>query len=119
MTGNGYRFMRQILMFDLPSETLEDKRIYRKFRKFLLSEGYIMHQYSVYSKLLLNNTANTAMLKRLEKNNPKRGVVTVLTVTEKQFSRMVYLFGEKDTSIAQSDSRLVFFGEDPRDEHQL
>jgi len=110
--------MRMLLMFDMPTETPDDKRAYRKFRKFLLSEGFIMHQYSVYSKLLLNNTANNAMLGRLEKNNPKRGHISLLTVTEKQFARMVYLHGEKNTSFAASDERLIFLGEDPHDQFE-
>lgn len=92
-------------------ETTEERKAYRKFRKFLLSEGFIMHQFSVYSKLLLNNTANNAMIGRLKVNNPKKGNITLLTVTEKQFARMVYLHGERNTSVANSDSRLVFLGD--------
>ena len=87
-----------ILMFDMPTDTAEERKAYRKFRKFLLSEGFIMHQFSVYSKLLLNHTAN----------NPKKGNITILTVTEKQFARMIYLYGDKNTSIANSEERLVF-----------
>ena len=101
-----------ILMFDMPVETAEERKAYRKFRKFLIKEGFIMHQFSVYSKLLLNSSANNAMLERLKVNNPKKGSITLLTVTEKQFSRMIYLNGERDTSIANSDARLVFLGED-------
>lgn len=104
--------MRMILMFDMPTETASERKAYRQFRKFLLSEGFIMHQFSVYSKLLLNNTANNAMIGRLKANNPKKGNITILTVTEKQFSRMLYLHGERDMSVANSDSRLVFLGED-------
>ena len=89
-----------ILMFDMPTDTAEERKAYRKFRKFLLSEGFIMHQFSVYSKLLLNHTANTAMVGRLKANNPKKGNITILTVTEKQFARMIYLYGDKNTSIA-------------------
>ncbi|EPU20118.1 CRISPR-associated endonuclease Cas2, partial [Streptococcus agalactiae] len=37
--------------------------------------------------------------------------ITLLTVTEKQFARMVYLHGERNTSVANSDSRLVFLGD--------
>lgn len=109
--------MRMILMFDMPVETAEERKAYRKFRKFLIKEGFIMHQFSVYSKLLLNSSANNAMLERLKINNPKKGSITLLTVTEKQFSRMIYLNGEKDTSIANSDARLVFLGEDFTDEN--
>ncbi|KEY47637.1 CRISPR-associated protein Cas2 [Streptococcus equinus] len=111
-----YRYMRMILMFDMPTETVEERKAYRKFRKFLLSEGFIMHQFSVYSKLLLNNSANKAMIDRLQSNNPKKGSITLLTVTEKQFARMIYLNGERDMSVANSDKRLVFLGEDYSDE---
>ena len=103
--------MRMILMFDMPVDTIADRRAYRQFRQFLLSEGFIMHQYSVYSKLLLNGTANTAMIGRLEEHNPVKGKISVLTVTEKQFSRMLYLSGSQNTSVANSDQRLVFLGE--------
>lgn len=37
-----------------------------------------MHQFSVYSKLLLNDTANKAMLGRLRTNNPKKGIDHVI-----------------------------------------
>ena len=51
-----YRYMRVILFFDLPTETLEDKREYRNFRKFLIKKGFLMMQESVYCKLALNQT---------------------------------------------------------------
>lgn len=111
-----YRYMRMVLMFDMPTQTSGEKKAYRKFRKFLLSEGFIMHQYSVYSKLLLNGTANKAMIGRLQKNNPKKGYITILSVTEKQFSKMLYLSGEKDDSIANSDNRIVYLGEEPEED---
>lgn len=111
-----YRYMRMILMFDMPTDTSDDRKAYRRFRKFLLSEGFIMHQFSVYSKLLLNDTANKAMLGRLRTNNPKKGLITLLTVTEKQFARMVYLNGARNVSTANSDQRVVFLGEDADDE---
>lgn len=75
-----------------------------------------MHQFSIYSKLLLNNSASNAMIERLKTHNPKKGNITLLTVTEKQFSRMIYLNGERNISVANSDARLVFLGEEPRDE---
>ncbi|GFH39868.1 CRISPR-associated endoribonuclease Cas2 [Lactococcus insecticola] len=104
-------------MFDLPMDTSDEKKAYRQFRKFLLSEGFIMHQYSVYSKLLLNATAANAMENRLRKHHPKRGSITLLRVTEKQYARMIYLHGARDASVANSDSRIVFLGEDYGDDN--
>lgn len=104
--------MRMLVMFDMPTETADERKAYRAFRKFLINEGFIMHQYSVYSKILLNGTASKAMIARLQQNNPKKGLITILNVTEKQFSRMLYLNGEKDSCISNSDTRVVFLGDD-------
>lgn len=104
--------MRMLLMFDLPTETVEDRKNYRHFRRFLLAEGFLMHQYSVYSKLLLNNSAKKLLLDRLTKNKPPAEKITALTVTEKQFSKMVYLSGTSDPSVANTDKRVVFLGEE-------
>lgn len=67
-----YRYMRMLLMFDMPTDTAKERKAYRQFRRFILSEGFIMHQYSVYSKILLNGTASKAMLARLKQQNPKK-----------------------------------------------
>lgn len=104
--------MRMILMFDLPTETADDRKNYRRFRRYLLSEGFLMHQYSVYSKLLLNGTVKNLLLERLNKNLPPAGKISALTVTEKQFSKMVYLSGASDSSIANTDKRVVFLGDE-------
>jgi len=103
-------------MFDIPTLTAADRKAYREFRKFLISEGFVMHQFSVYSKLVLNETSAQLMLTRLKKSAPKKGTITVIKITEKQFSRMVYLHGVADTSVANSDSRVVFLGTDPRED---
>ena len=43
--------MRVMVFFDLPTESLDDKREYRKFRKYLIKKGFMMLQESVYCKL--------------------------------------------------------------------
>ena len=46
--------MRLIIFFDLPVGTVAERKAYVGFRKFLINEGFLMMQYSVYSKLALN-----------------------------------------------------------------
>jgi CRISPR-associated protein Cas2 len=105
--------MRLLLMFDMPTKTPGDKREYRRFRKFLLSEGFVMHQFSVYTKLVLNDTATESMMKRLNKNKPKDGIVSVLKVTEKQYARIVYITGNANKSVQNSDARVIYLGVEP------
>lgn len=106
-----YRFMRLLLMFDLPTKTANQRKVYRQFRKFLIGEGFIMHQFSVYSKIFLNNTNKEFLVSRINQNVPKEGIVTLLSVTEKQFSKMIYLTGDKDLSIRNSDKRIIILGD--------
>lgn len=103
--------MRQLVFFDLPTQSPQEQKEYRKFRQFLLNEGFLMLQYSVYSKLTLNDTQAQTVLRRIEKHRPSKGAVVVLKVTEKQFAGMYYIVGQKDNSVANRDERVVFLGE--------
>lgn len=102
--------MRQLLFFDLPMQTAAERKDYAKFRKFLISEGWLMLQFSVYSKLTLNNTQAASVKNRVMKNKPKAGNVVILKVTEKQFASMDYILGESVQSVANSDARVIFLG---------
>lgn len=96
-------------MFDLPSVSLTEKREYRHFRDFLLKSGFLMMQESVYTKLALNTTAANAITNSVRKNKPGKGLVQMICITEKQFSNMEIVVGEINSSVLNSDERLVIF----------
>ena len=97
-----------IVFFDLPVETQANRRAYTKFRKFLLMDGFIMVQKSVYSKVVLNGaSANTAKT-RVRNNKPPEGTVQIMVITEKQFQNIEYIIGEGQKTVVDSQSRLVF-----------
>ncbi len=94
-------------MFDLPTLTQNDLRAYRKFRRFLMRTGFIMMQESIYTKLVLNNESAKLVGKQVKKNLPKDGLVQMLSVTEKQFSRMELLTGDAQSVYVDDDKRLL------------
>jgi len=94
-------------MFDMPVDTTDDRRQYRWFRKFLITNGFMMMQESIYTKIVLNQSSVDAVLARLEKHKPPKGLVQVLTVTERQFERMIFLVGEVKSDIISTDERLL------------
>lgn len=102
-----YRFMRIIVFFDLPSVTALEKREYRSFRKFLIKNGFIMMQESVYTKLVFNTTVADAVMSSVRKNKPKEGLVQMLMITEKQFSKVENVVGEMMSEFIQDDRRLI------------
>lgn len=87
--------MRILVFFDLPTETSKDRKVYSKFRKFLIKEGFVMMQESVYVKLVLNNSVTNAVREKIEKNKPSKGLVQLLVITEKQFNSMEYIVRRK------------------------
>lgn len=99
--------MRVIVFFDLPTITGEDKRAYTQFRKFLLKSGFMMVQESVYCKLALNGSAVNAIVENVRKNSPEKGLVQLLSVTEKQYSKMDLIIGNIKSEVLDSDERLV------------
>ena len=103
-----YRFMRIVLFFDLPTLTEKNRKEYTRFRKFLIKTGFMMLQESVYVKLALNTTTTNTLMNNLEKNKPADGLVQVLLVTEKQYSKMYMLLGENRNEVLDTTERLVF-----------
>ena len=90
------RYMRLVLFFDLPVETAVQRKNYRLFRKFLLKDGFLRLQESVYAKLVINDGAAGAAIARVRKNRPPAGLVQILKVTESQFAMMDYITGNRE-----------------------
>lgn len=99
--------MRIIIFFDLPVETSDERREYTRFRKFLIKSGFVMMQESVYGKIVLNNTAAEAVREKVRKNKAKKGLIQMLTVTEKQYNNIELIVGEAATDVICDDSKLV------------
>ena len=99
--------MRTIVFFDLPNIYAKDRRNYNEFRRYLLSEGFVMMQESVYSKIVLNTQQSEGLMDRLRKKSPKKGLIQVLTITEKQYSQIEYIIGKNNTKIIDTEDRLV------------
>lgn len=99
--------MRVIVMFDLPVLTAEQRRTYRKYRKWLIETGFVMMQESIYSKIVLNPTA-ALFLKAQIRNQPvKEGLVQVMTITEKQYADIDLVVGVSQSETLSDMRRLV------------
>lgn len=103
-----YEFMRLVLFFDLPMTTKQEIRTYTHFRKYLIQNGYMMMQFSVYCKIFPNREAVVKHVNILRKNVPKQGQIRLLMVTEKQYSKIEIIVGGKSNQeeIVTSESFL-------------
>lgn len=99
--------MRIIVMFDLPTETPLHRHNYGKFRRYLIKSGFMMLQESIYVKLALNQNMANSIIDSIKKNKPPEGLVQILSVTEKQFSKMEIITGEYSNDTVDTDERLL------------
>lgn len=96
-------------MYDLPVVSERDKKIYSKFRRFLLNDGYIMIQFSIYSRICKNHDDILKHINRIRQNTPEKGNVRLLQVTENQYNNMLLLTGNKfDDEFISNEALIVF-----------
>ena len=99
--------MRVFVFFDLPVLTAQNRRDYRKFRKYLIESGFLMLQESVYCKLVQNSTMADSVVENVRKNCPEEGLVQALRITERQFVKMEYIVGSRQSDVIDTDEKLV------------
>lgn len=82
-----------LVMFDIPTNNDGERFSYRLFRKFLLKNGFIMMQFSVYWRYT-GNTANTnKYIKRIEQNIPLNGEVRILKFSDSLINNfLIWIF---------------------------
>ena len=92
---SSYRHMRVLVLFDLPSVEKEEKRIYTKFRKELLKDGFTMMQYSIYMRFCRNVQDANKHIEKVRSKAPSDGHIRILSITEHQYEEMIIVIGEK------------------------
>ena len=102
-------FMRLFVFFDLPVAKKEQRKIATKFRKNLLDEGFIMLQFSVYSRVCRGQDIVEREIRRIKQVLPSKGNIRILQVTEKQYASMQILVGNlKKEEIIGAEQLLLF-----------
>lgn len=108
MTDASYKNMRLLVLFDMPVEKADQRKEYARFRKKIMDDGFMMLQFSVYSRYCNNDSDAEKHIKRVKDMKPKYGNVRILKVTENQFESMVLVQGVKsEQEIIETDDQLT------------
>ncbi|MBR5148410.1 MAG: CRISPR-associated endonuclease Cas2 [Bacteroidaceae bacterium] len=106
---NAYRIMWLFVMFDLPTQTKVDKKNSARFRKDLEKDGFIMHQWSVYIRYCASLESAKLHIKRIRSFTPSKGLVSILTITDKQYSDIVNIWGAIEKKKVETPMQLEIF----------
>ena len=96
-------------MFDLPVKLKKDQKAAALFRKNLEKDGFVMHQYSVYMRYCGSVESVAVHIKRVRSFAPPTGLVSILSITDKQYSNLVNIWGKIQKKTRPTPLQLEFF----------
>ena len=109
MRFNKYRVLWVLVFFDLPTATKKERKIYTKFRKDLLRDGFAMFQFSIYLRHCSSRENADVHIKRVKKSLPAKGHIGIMTVTDKQFGMMELFYGKEEKEKPSTPQQLELF----------
>ena len=95
-------------IFDLPVLLEEERKEANRFRKALLDDGFIMIQYSVYSRPCVSLERMTKYYERVKSYAPTTGDIRLLFFTDRQWG-MSELICRKPKKIEKVPDQIEFF----------
>ena len=107
---NAYHIMWLFVFFDLPVVTKKERKIAAFFRKNLMKDGFVMLQFSVYIRHCASKESQAVHVKRVKGIVPETGMVSILSVTDKQYGDIINFWGkEKKKKVPTEPLQLEFF----------
>ncbi len=106
---NAYQIMWLFVLFDLPTKTKKEKQIYTRFRKNLKKDGFTMMQYSVYIRHCASAESGQVHIRRVMGWLPPKGQISIVQITDKQYGRIINLWGNKKEAMREAPHQLELF----------
>lgn len=106
---NAYRVMWLFVFFDLPVETKKERKAAARFRKDIMKDGFTMMQFSVYIRHCASAENADVHFKRVNKIIPEKGQVSILRITDKQYSEIKNYWGIKEKPLSAPPQQLELF----------
>lgn len=106
---SGYRLMWILVMFDLPTDTKQQRKAASGFRDFLLDEGFERSQFSVYARFVNGKEAFATRVGRIERHLPNSGDVQILNFTDRQYRDIIHFSDQGRRAARENPQQLVMF----------
>lgn len=106
---NAYHVMWLFVFFDLPTTTKKERKCATQFRKALEKDGFTMMQYSVYIRHCPSQENRDVHIKRIRSSVPEVGMVSILSVTDKQYGDIINMWGKKQALKLAAPLQLELF----------
>lgn len=106
---NAYHIMWLFVFFDLPVQTKPQRKQATQFRKALEKDGFSMMQFSVYVRHCPSKENMEVHMKRVRLALPPAGQVSILAVTDRQYSEIRNYLGAVEKAKPEAPQQLELF----------
>ena len=106
---NAYQIMWLFVFFDLPVTTKKERKLATRFRKELVKDGFTMMQWSVYIRHCASKESTDVHEKRIKSFAPDKGQITILRITDKQYSNIINIWGAQIQTLKKAPQQLELF----------
>jgi CRISPR-associated protein Cas2 len=106
---NQYRIMWLFVTFDLPVGTKDEIKAATGFRKNLLEHGFVMFQFSIYTRHCASKEHAELYLRRIRLFLPPKGKISILMFTDKQFGMIETYYGTAISGPPEGNKQLMLF----------
>lgn len=104
-----YRIMWLMVLFDLPTDTKNERKAASEFRKRLQMDGFSMFQFSIYVRHCASCENAEVHARRVKSAIPEKGHVVMMTITDKQFGEIEVFYGKKPKKPNSPGTQLELF----------
>ena len=108
MPSSPYPVVWLVAMFDLPVVERSQAKAASQFRNSLLDLGFEMSQYSIYLKHCRSAARGKAVAEKVVSMVPQPGSLHILTITDKQFDRMIRVMSLDKKRVTQPEQLSLF-----------
>lgn len=98
-----------MVMYDLPMVTDKERKIYSKFRKQMLDDGFMLFQFSLYLRHCSSRENADVHINRVKAILPPEGRIGIFAITDKQFGNIEIFNGKTHTKHEPTPVQLTLF----------
>ena len=111
--NSGWSMMWVLCMFDIPVKTKVQVRRATQFRNYLLDNGFMMKQFSVYIRPCSSLQSAKNLSKKIKNFIPADSMVSFLYITDKQYTNADNYIGKNSTDneqvIQEKNGQILLF----------
>jgi CRISPR-associated protein Cas2 len=97
------------VFFDLPVVSKKERKLATGFRKVLEKDGFVMMQFSVYTRHCASRESANVHIKRVKTKIPEKGHVSIMMITDKQYGEIFNFWGKKSEALPNAPRQLELF----------